>query len=186
MRSLVFSLLVAVLLASPALAQSPFSEAMSRFEVNGGLDYLRASRIDACCFSLTGFHGGFAFNRTENLGLVLDFGRVSTKDINQTGQSLKLTTIMGGPRLNLRGGKFTPFGQLLGGIASGSSNFTLNNGSAWAVAFGGGIDVPIKSSVSWRVIELDDLVTHIKNGAQNSQNNIRISTGIVCAFGSTE
>jgi hypothetical protein len=183
LRSLSLSLLAAILLASSALGQSPYSQGTSTFEAAAGFDYLHTSRVDTCCFAMTGFNGTFAYNASDNLAAVADLRTFSTSNIADTGESLRLTTFMAGPRAALRGGRVSPFAQVLVGIGHGKSNFLLDNGSAWAVSFGGGVDVPIRSIVSWRVIEVADLLTHIKNGGNNQQNSVQVSTGIVFGFG---
>jgi hypothetical protein len=183
MRSLFLALQAAMLLASPALAQSPYSQGSSTFEAAAGFDYVHSSRVGTCCFGMTGFNGTFAYNANNNLAAVADLRSFSIGNIEDTGQSLRLTTFLVGPRFALRGGRFSPFAQVLVGLGHGSSNFPLDNGSAWAVSFGGGVDVPIKSIISWRVIEVSDLLTHIKNGGNNQQNSVQVSTGIVFGFG---
>jgi hypothetical protein len=186
MRSLSLSLLAAVLLAAPALAQSPFSQGTSTYEAAAGFDYLHTERVGICCFAMKGFNGTFAYNATDNFAAVADLRSFSTSNIADTGQNLRLTTFLAGPRFALRGGRFAPFAQALVGIGHGSSNFSLANGSAWAASFGGGVDVPIKSVVSWRVIEVGELLTHIKNGGNNQQNSVQLSTGIVFGFGAAK
>jgi hypothetical protein len=182
-RSLCLWLLAAMLLASPALAQSPYAQATSTYEVAGGVDYLHTSRVDACCFSMAGFNGTFAYNASDNISAVVDLRSFSKNNIANTGQNLRLTTFLVGPRVSLRGGKFSPFAQALIGLGRGSSNFQLNQGSAWAGSLSGGLDVPIRSSISWRVIEVGGVLTHIKNGGNNQQNSVLVSTGIVFGFG---
>jgi|HubBroStandDraft_4_1064222.scaffolds.fasta_scaffold124714_2 hypothetical protein len=182
-RSFSLSLLASILLASAALAQSPYSQGTSTYEAAVGFDYLHTTRVDTCCFGMKGFNGTFAYNATSNLSAVADLRSFSASNIASTGQNLRLTTFLAGPRVALRGGRFSPFAQALVGLGHGTSNFPLSNGSAWAASFGGGVDVPIKSIISWRVIEVGDLLTHIKNGGNNQQSSIQLSTGIVFGFG---
>jgi|SRR5580698_747895 hypothetical protein len=185
-RSLFLWLLAATLLASSAVAQSPYSQATSAYEVAGGVDYLHTSRVDTCCFNMTGFNGTFAYNASDNFSAVADVRSFSKNNIASSGENLRLITFLAGPRVVLRGGKFAPFAQVLVGLGHGTSNFTLGNGSAWAASFGGGVDVAIKSSISWRVIEVGDVLTHIKNGGSNQQNSVQVSTGIVYGFGGSK
>ena len=51
---------------------------------------------------------------------------------------------------------------------------------SFAVAFGGGIDVPLKGRFSLRAVQADYLRTSEFNA---TQNNIRLSTGLVYGFG---
>jgi hypothetical protein len=183
MRLPCLSFLAAILLAAPALAQMPYPQGSSRYEAAGEFDYLLTSLVDKSSFNMPGFSGTFAYNAYYGVAAVADVGYFSTNNILNNGETLKLTTAMAGPRLALRGGRFTPFAQGLVGLGRGSSNVALANSSGWAGSFGGGIDLPIHSTIALRV-EVSDVLTHIKNGENNQQNSVRISTGIVYGFGS--
>jgi len=52
--------------------------------------------------------------------------------------------------------------------------------SAFAMAIGGGLDVPIKQKFAIRVAQVDWLRT---NHFSAAQNNVRLSTGVVFRFG---
>jgi hypothetical protein len=51
---------------------------------------------------------------------------------------------------------------------------------ARAIAFGGGVDVPLGEKLSWRALQADYVITSNFDG---TQHNIRASTGIVYRFG---
>jgi hypothetical protein len=88
------------------------------------------------------------------------------------------------PSLYLAG--LRPFGQVLVGVAhsSGSLVRTANSNasSAFAANFGGGLDLRAGHRLSFRLIEVDYLLTPFDNGSNNHQNNVRIGAGVVFRF----
>lgn len=112
-----------------------------------------------------------------------------------------LFTYMFGPQIKFRTPKFHPFGHLLFGgahsnvygnafkticqpLASGCGISKAPSGDAFAMAFGGGIDIPVHHNVSLRVGELDYLLTRFTNAfTDTNQSNLRYSGGIVFSFG---
>jgi len=57
--------------------------------------------------------------------------------------------------------------------------------NAFAMAFGGGVDIPVGHAVSIRPAEIDYLLTNFSNRFNNSnQNNFRYSAGINFSLGS--
>ena len=57
-------------------------------------------------------------------------------------------------------------------------------GDAFAMAMGGGIDIPINKSFQFRPVEIDYLMTRFTNQFNNSsQNNFRYSAGVNFTFG---
>ena len=88
--------------------------------------------------------------------------------------------VLFGPRISIPVGKFTPFGEAMvgvghmttGGSGGGPSDY------AFATALGGGIDYRLIRLVAVRLE--GDYITNRFFGA--TQNNIRISTGIVIHF----
>src|SRR5215469_13755413 len=60
--------------------------------------------------------------------------------------------------------------------------------NAFAMEFGGGIDIPLGHVVSFRPAEVDYLLTRFSNplSGTNNQNNFRYSVGLVFALGNTQ
>ncbi len=75
-------------------------------------------------------------------------------------------------------GKFTPFGEFFVGLAHTSSNGFSPTKTSWATALGGGLDYRLVRLLALRV-EGDYVRTIFFS---TSQNDIRISTGIVFRF----
>ena len=67
-------------------------------------------------------------------------------------------------------------------MCTGSSS-SLNT---FAMAFGGGVDYKLMNHISVRLFDADYLFTHFNpnefGGPNNSQNNLRVSTGVVFNF----
>jgi hypothetical protein len=83
-----------------------------------------------------------------------------------------------GPRISVPVGKLTPFGEFFVGLAHISSNGASPTNTSWATALGGGIDYRLVRLVAVR-LEGDYVRT---NFFSTSQNDIRISTGLVLRF----
>ncbi len=85
-----------------------------------------------------------------------------------------------GPRVSVSVGKYTPFAQLLIGLAhqTDSGRGMSNSDTTFATAIGGGLDYKLIKGVAWRV-QLDSIHTHFFGSAQN---DLRFSTGIVFRF----
>jgi hypothetical protein len=85
--------------------------------------------------------------------------------------------LMAGPQFNIPfPGRLSPFVHVLGGfghVRSGEARISV------AGAVGGGVDLPLAPLFSWRVIQADYMITRFFNG---TQNNIRISSGLVFRF----
>ncbi len=117
---------------------------------------------------LSGHYGSQTYTAATPNGL---------ETVKATGHELE---VMFGPRLSIPVGKFTPFGEAMvgvghmttGGSGGGPSDY------AFATALGGGIDYRLIRLVALRLE--GDYVTTRFFGA--TQNNIRISTGIVVRF----
>jgi opacity protein-like surface antigen len=83
-----------------------------------------------------------------------------------------------GPRVSVSVGKFRPFAEALFGGAHVSINNGGGSDTSFATAVGGGIDYKIIRPVAWR-LQGDYVQTRFFG---TTQNNIRLSTGIVLRF----
>jgi hypothetical protein len=94
--------------------------------------------------------------------------------------STNIYNFLFGPRVSVSVGKIRPFAHALLGAAhmSESASLLSSSSTSFAYALGGGIDYHLIPLVSWRV-QADFLQTRFFS---NTQNNVRISTGIVIHF----
>jgi opacity protein-like surface antigen len=89
------------------------------------------------------------------------------------------TDVMFGPRLSFPIGKFRPFGEAMFGVGHVStSNFLSTSDTSIATAVGGGLDYKIIRILALRA-EADYVQTRFFS---TTQNNFRLSTGIVFRF----
>jgi opacity protein-like surface antigen len=83
-----------------------------------------------------------------------------------------------GPRVSFSVGRFRPFAEALFGGAHVDVNNGVGSNTSFATAFGGGLDYKIIKPIAWR-LQGDYVQTRFFSA---TQNNVRISTGIVFRF----
>ena len=153
------------------LAVSYVAQAQDKWEVFGGYSYMRFRPSPDV--NLNGWEASAQYKFTDWLGGVADFdghyGSIA-------GLGTSNYTYLFGPQISLPG-RLSPFGHLLLG---GAHNSTAGFGqSSFSMAIGGGFDATIVHDIRWRLVQVDYLLTQFGGG---SQNNARISTGIIFRF----
>jgi opacity protein-like surface antigen len=83
-----------------------------------------------------------------------------------------------GPRVSVSVGRFRPFAEALFGAAHVDANNGAPSDTSFATALGGGLDYKIIKPIAWR-FQGDYVQTRFFG---TTQNNVRISTGIVLRF----
>ena len=83
-----------------------------------------------------------------------------------------------GPRVSVSVAKFRPFAEALFGGAHVNINNGVGSDTSFATAIGGGLDYKLIPLLAWRV-QGDYVQTRFFSA---TQNNVRISTGIVLRF----
>ncbi len=166
--------------------------------------------------SLNGGGGSLVVNINEYLGIKMDLqgfqSTTNTFNIPQNpvfpgGASGKVSgdlfTYLFGPIIKVRAHGFHPFGELLFGAAhsnvygnafkqicqpiAGTCSFSKSPADdAFAMDFGGGVDIPLGKTIEFRPVEIGYLLTRFTNQFSNTnQNNFRYSAGLVFNFGHT-
>ena len=146
-------------------------------EVSAGYSYFRIGATGGT--NQNGASGSLACNFNQWVGAVADFGFYHS---SPSGVSLNTTTYMFGPRFSYRSpARVTPFAQVLfgGGHASASAFGVTGTSNPFAYSFGGGVDVPVTSSIALR--PQVDYVGLRANGS--TSNCARISAAVVFHFG---
>ena len=160
--------------------------------------------------SLNGGGGSIVFNWNEYLGIRADLqGYTSnTTGFNipstpafpnglQGNVQGNLFTFLFGPQFKVRAHRVQPFGSLLFGgahtnlysnaftklcqpIVSGCQVSKAPTAQAFAMSFGGGVDIPITKTVSFRPAEISYLLTRFSNPftKTDNQNNFRYMVGL--------
>jgi outer membrane protein OmpA-like peptidoglycan-associated protein len=196
-----------------AAAAMPFAGPHSdtpKIEGFMGYSYLRAVPSLSAGNRLMWLNGGstsVAFNFNRYLGLVGDFGGFNeTRLLLTTGNpptavgsydavdAGTVFTYLAGPRLSYRKhDRITPFAQVLfGGIRASQETVckacapSLPTENAFALTAGGGLDIRVHHRLAIRVIQAEYMMTRFENlsiGGNDSQSDVRLSTGIVLRFG---
>jgi opacity protein-like surface antigen len=169
-----------------------------KVEVFGGYSYVRFNPgMGASGVNFNGGSGSAAYNLTPSIGIVGDIGGYH---YSQSGGSANVISYLFGPKIAMRRGPITPFAQVLFGGAHGSINGgtcatarvrpdTSFSGcgstseNAFAMALGGGVDWNATDHIGIRLIQAEYLLTRFGfGGSSYSQNNARISAGVVFRF----
>jgi hypothetical protein len=185
MRKILFIALTLCLFGSLAAAQAPASG-----NVFFGYSFENASStaldVDLSRPNLQGWEASLEGKIFPALGIVADFsghygsesGVAATPDgpieANVTGHEEE---VLFGPRFSIQLSKFRPFAEFEFGIGHMSTNGFGSN-TSFATALGGGLDYRIIRPIAWR-FEGDYVSTRFFG---TTQNNIRLSTGIVVRF----
>ena len=180
---------MALLFAGAAAAQ----DEAPKVEAFGGYSYLRVNPgFGAPGLNFNGGSGSLAYNFNSWLGGVADFGGYHWSNF---GADATAVTYLFGPKLAYRHGPVTPYAQVLfggahlsgsGGMCAGAVTrgaraqgiITCGSGSdnAFAMTVGGGVDWNATEHIGIRLVQAEYLMTRFLS---NTQNNARISTGVV-------
>jgi peptidoglycan-associated lipoprotein len=160
-------------------------------ELDFAYSYLRANANPGqCgCFNLNGGNAEAALHLYRGFSVAADFTGESTASVNNGGQGLSLISFTAGPRLSFAlHRRFVLFAQGLFGAAHGFNSYfpvaagPTSNATDFAMIAGGGFDVRIARHFAIRPIEADYFLTKLPNGVNGTQNNLRLSAGIVLRF----
>lgn len=165
-------------------------EERKTIDVFAGYSYVRANPATSGTdgFNLHGGSASVAYNFNNWLSGVADFGGYTNSNILGSRTSGTLSTYLFGPRVSYRRfNRITPFGEVLFGVAHTGATFlnTNNSQNAFAMTVGGGVDYRLSSHFSLRPAKVDYLLTRFNefsNFNTQTQNNLRVSTGIVFRF----
>jgi len=184
MRLLLLSVVLLLAGASPAVAQDT-----TQGDVAAAYHWVRtnAGPGDCGCFGLNGGGLSGSWNFHGSWSAVADISAETTGGAGYSGNSLTLASFMAGARYKipqpwLEGNhKPQPFAQILLGAAhAGGGQAGIADGTyEFATRIGGGIDVPVSSHFSVRIIQIDYYLTTFANATNDHQNNLLVGAGIV-------
>lgn len=182
--------IVSLLALATVFSLSAKAQEIPKIDASVSYSYFRANPATPgfSNFSLNGGSASVAYNVRDWLSGVADFGGYHVGSSNGVNVDDHLLTYMFGPRVTYRRyRRISPFGQMLFGAArAGSGVFaTTNAHTAFATAFGVGVDYNVRDRFSIRPLQFDYLLTHlpeVANGNNQTQNNFRVSAGIVFHF----
>jgi len=170
-------------------AAASFAQDVPKLDVFVGYSYVRdnPSTSGVPSFNLHGGSASVAYNANNWLSGVADFGGYHANNILGSGVDGTISTYLFGPRISYRKHeRITPFAQALFGVAhaTGSGFGVSGSDNAFAASFGGGVDVKLFHRLSWRPAQVEYLLTRFPEttSSRETQNNLRVSTGVVFHF----
>lgn len=134
-------------------------------------------------FNANGGSASFTYSRNSSYGLMGEFSGYHIGSIGAATVNTNLFTYMFGPQVYFhRYRRFTPFVQDLFGVAHTNTFGTARN--SFAMAVGGGVDVPFRGRVSLRFGPVDYLLSEFPETGtgRRAQNNLRVSGGVRYRF----
>jgi hypothetical protein len=214
------AILASAILCLPILgmAQSrESSDVPSRGTVYGGYSLLHtnnnlnfSSDFTSSSNNFNGWEGQGTFNFTRHFGVTADFTGNAQQIAGlsfagfSAGARQHIYEFLFGPTVSTSFGKSSVFAHALFGAAHsslgagvsvpilGGASVPLNSANAFAMAFGGGVDIGITRSFAIRAAQIDfvrtnfnaadALVSGFGASASNSQNSFRYSGGVVWRF----
>ncbi|MGD0444884.1 MAG: outer membrane beta-barrel protein [Edaphobacter sp.] len=169
-------------LHAQAVSMAGASENISRFEFGANYNYFHANAPPGqCgCFSLNGGSGTVIYNITSNWAAVADLTVGHATNVDNSLQNITIFNYLFGPRYTRRmRSRFVPYGQILLGGAKEDVNFQFTiNRQSFGLLAGGGVTTPLKGRFGMTLGEVDWIHTRIPNAVNDSQNDIRVVTGI--------
>jgi hypothetical protein len=191
-------------------AMTSFAQDYPKFEVPVGFSFVNVhpNLNPITSFNVFGGGGGFVYNVTPVIGIKADFmgytqGSGLKQKLIDNGYNVSgnvqgnVFTYLFGPQFKKHSGKFQPFGEALFGAAHSNAYgniWTIENGkqsgssnnNAFAMEFGGGLDIPLTKTIQIRPVEVDYLYTRFGvNGTSyvGNQNNFKYVAGVNFTFG---
>jgi len=166
------------------LLLSTFSVAQEfpRVEAFGGYSYMRFQPAGTTGIDLNGWNGAMQYNASRSIGFK---GDISGHYRTPSG-SLNSYSFLFGPVISNRIEGSPGFAPFLHGLVGATRISTRSAGlntsdTAFAMVFGGGVDVKVARRVSARLVQVDYLFT--KHGTATHQDNVRVSAGVVFQLG---
>jgi outer membrane protein OmpA-like peptidoglycan-associated protein len=148
-----------------------------------GFPYTAASPTQQLRDIPLGFGGAFNYNFNKYFSLAVDAAGHWGKNAHSDSQ-----TVAAGPQLHLRGTHFSPFLEVLAGMARlAPPGLNGSKDTGFGGLAGGGIDLYLNRKIAWRVVQADYVYqSHSVSslGGNGSFNGARIQTGLVFGLGS--
>jgi len=170
MRKLIGITVFVCLLSFTAVAADP-----PKAEFFGGYQYTRIEGLNG-----NGWNASITGNLNDWFGVTGDFSGAYK---SESGVDLNVYTYTFGPVISARANEtFTPYAHaLFGGFraSAGVSGFSAST-NGFAMMVGGGVDIKVAPRIAVRAAQVDWM--SLRAEGETSNNNVRISTGIVFRF----
>jgi hypothetical protein len=219
LRAILFSFSAVLCLPLLSFAQQETNQAATRGNIYAGYSLLHAnndlgSSLGSSNFNLggnlNGWEGQGTLNFTRHFGVTADFSGNSKQLAGfsalgfSAGTQQHMYNFLFGPTVTGYFGKSSVFGHALFGAAHSSLNAgitapilggisaPLDSANAFAMAFGGGVDIGLSRHFAIRAAQVDFIRTNFNSldaiasglgtSTSNNQNNFRYSGGIIWRF----
>jgi peptidoglycan-associated lipoprotein len=159
-------------------------------EVSLGYSYLHTNAPPGgCgCFSMNGATLQVVYPIPRSVSIVQNVSLVTQKNAAGTNTSLTLGSIMAGARYRRIYGKWEPFAEAMVGGTQATGGFSrigiASNGGSFVFTglVGGGLDRRINPRWAVRLFDVDYFPTTFNNNADDHQNNLKVTAGVVFHF----
>lgn len=184
----VIAAIAGVLVSPGAASAQKAAGAAPGFEFSGAYSYIRArSAGGGSSSNVNGGSASVAVTFHDSVSLVADFGGYGFSGLG-SGLSATMYTYLFGPRYTFHKiGRISPYAQVLlgGGRLNATSGSVQAGENGFAVAIGGGLNIRLTHHWEIRAPQVEYLMTRFPDttGAGATQNNVRISAGLVYRFG---
>lgn len=182
--------LLAGALAWGQQAQGQASQTPGTLDVAVVYNAVRANLVGSDNFWMQGgsvqIHGQF----WRGLGIVADIAGLHASNASGSGVGLDMVTATFGPRYTWspERHRYALFGHVLIGEANGLNSVfptptgAIDSDHGLALYVGGGANLHLTRHLSVRALEADWLRTQLPNSTNNSQNNLRLGSGLIFRF----
>ena len=189
-RSIVLLLVLAAVsgvLHAQALPSGSGLDDIPRVEIGANYNYFHANAPPGqCgCFALNGGSGSVIVNLRPAWSGVADIAVAFANNVDNTQQNITIVNYLFGPRYTRRtSSRFVPYGQILFGGAKENVNFEFTiNRNSFGLLGGGGVTTRLGRRLGLTIGDVSYVYTRIPNAKNNTQNNIRVATGVTYRFG---
>jgi peptidoglycan-associated lipoprotein len=186
---MLFIALVSISSARPLFAAQDSDKQKAELAVGYAYLHTNAPPGGCGCFSMNGADAELGYSFTKHWTGVLDFGWDYNGNVNSSSADLRLMNTLAGVRYGvIAKSRWRPFAEIEAGNSNAHGGLSpaklgIGHANVFAVAAGGGLDLPLSKHFAWRVSDVDYLATLFNNAGNNHQNNLRVSTGIVMRLG---
>lgn len=151
--------------------------------VGANWTYIHSNVLPNCnCFGMQGGSGELQVGLAPRVSLLGDITVTHRGGLSPDGYALTQSVFSAGLRFRPVHARVEPFGDLLLGAAHAGGSLSpaktgFGSGNAFAFQAGGGVFVPLSARWTLKPVQVNYLLTTFANGANNRQNDVRVSAG---------
>jgi hypothetical protein len=177
---------IAVVVVFIAFSLAATAQDYNKAEAFGGFQYTSFDTFNIQRSNLMGWDAQVTDYLNKPFGLTADVsGSYGSPNVGGFSTPLRSYSFLFGPTFRAPIEKATPFVHALFGFGHISHTGGSYSSSGFAYELGGGFDIAVAKSISYRVVQADYYVTKFEdptNSGNGRQNHFRIATGLVFKF----